>query len=558
MGEGGKDRSSGAIRIVQLAMRERFRAIVGIMNPSPKAPLRPGLKASAVLLVVLLVGINGLAIGTLVVARSRADAALRDELGRRAEEHARAVRADLASIRGDLLFLSRSPSFLRLADLSGASADADAYRLRWTRLDAEGAALLFLRSHPGVERLVAVGGDGTPLLAAGRRGGAPIVLPAGTPGAPRPGRAVVPPVDAAAEARVFVDLAPDRLLHDRASGGVGLTLVEGRADEAAGADRAARAAPLRAVVPVQDDSWEPPIDWRLAAQGTESGLMSSMEHLASDYRNTVVLNVALIAFTALLGWTALREVREVARLEAERRQAERVRELELGLLHTDRLASLGRMAASIAHEINNPLEGMRNYLELAADDLRHGDADSARRHLDNVQEGLDRVAAIVRSTLRHADAGRAPKEAMDLRAVVERTVEFARENPKAVGTEIHGPGPSAAVTVHGNSTTLGQLVLNLVLNACEAQAGTGHVHVRVEANGADGIVRVDDEGPGLPADEVDRVFEPFYSTKGSTGLGLFLCHGIAEDHGGRLTAANRPEGGARLELRIPLATGESS
>ena len=499
------------------------------------------------LLVVLLLGINGLAIGSLITARGRTDEAAREELQRRAAEQVRTLEAELAAIRGDLLFLSRSPSFLRLA---APDDPPDPYRQRWSRLDAEGASLLFLRAHAGVDRLAAEDGAGRPMLAAGRRGGAPIVLPAGSPGA-RPDRSVVPPVPAAAETRVYADLAPDRLLEGLAAGGIAWTLEE---------DAASRAAPtddrLRVSVPVRDDAWEPPLEWTLTAVANESGLLSSMEHLAEDYRNTVLLNVALILFTGLLAWTALREVREVARLEAERRQAERVRELELGLLHSDRLASLGRMAAGIAHEINNPLEGMRNYLQLAVEDLRQGEAESAGRHLDNVREGHDRVAAIVRSTLRHADADRAPKEPLDLTEVAQRTVDFARDNPKASGVEIRGPGAGRSVPVRGSSTTLGQLILNLVLNACEAQEGSGRVDVTVEAVDGEGVVRVDDDGPGLPADR-DRVFEPFYSTKGSTGLGLFLCHAIAEDHGGRLTARNRDGGGARLELRLPLASGDT-
>jgi signal transduction histidine kinase len=511
---------------------------------------RPGFRSTAALLVALLLGINALAIGTVIAARGRAKAHAGAELERRTENHARALEAALASTRSDLLFLGQSGSLRRLADSAG---DPDPYRQRWGRLDAEAAVLLFLRSHPEIERLVAVGADAAVLVAVGRRGGAPIAVPAPPAGA-RPTRSPLRP-DADSGLRLLVDLSPSGLLEKIAAGDAAYDLRDRAADPpSAGAS----GGELASAAQVRDPGWTPAIEWTLRSRQAEGDLLGSVEHLASDFRNTVILNVALVVLASLLGWLALRDVRAVERLKAEQKNLAKVRELELGLMHRDRLASLGRIAAGIAHEINNPLEGMSNYLRLTEDDLAQGDADAARRHLAGAGRGLERVAAIVRQTLAQAGDGRGAMARIDLRSVVQRSVDFARDDPKMQSIELRAAPVEDPVPVLANATTLGQLVLNLILNACEAQPDGGEVNVRVGAAEGRASLTVEDRGPGLAPGDVERVFEPFFSTKGSTGLGLFLCHTIATDHGGSLRAGNREGGGARFVLELPLAAREGA
>jgi len=104
----------------------------------------------------------------------------------------------------------------------------------------------------------------------------------------------------------------------------------------------------------------------------------------------------------------------------------------------------------------------------------------------------------------------------------------------------------------GNQVLLGQVFLNLALNACEAQPHGGEVKVVVFAEeGGWAVVEFADRGPGIAPGDAERIFEPFYSTKGSTGLGLSICHAIARQHGGSLSASDRPGGGASFVLRLP-------
>lgn len=507
---------------------------------------------TAVSVLAVLLALNAVAIGTLVTARGRAKDAAARELRVRAERHAAALEASLAATRGDLLFLAQSRSIRRLLDVDALD---DPYRDRWDRLDAGAAGLLFLRSHPEIERLVVAGPGDDVLIAVGRRGGVPITLPL-PPAGDRPLHSPHAPTRAPLDVRLLVDLSPDELLRRLATGHETYEL-RARALPDSGSADAARAV-VTADVPVLAADWDPPIAWTLRSRQTPGDLTGSLEHLARDFRNTVLLNVVLVALASILGWLAFREVRTVERLKAEQRNLARVRELELGLMHRDRLASLGRITAGIAHEINNPLEGMSNYLRLVEDDLAESDTGAARAHLAGVNQGLEHVAGIVRQTLARAGDGRGAKETLDLRHVVRRTITFAREDPKLRGVALREISPTEGVPVLGNATTLGQLVLNLILNAGEAQPDGGEVEIHTAKAEGRAVLTVADRGPGFGHSDTERVFEPFFSTKGSTGLGLFLCHAIADDHGGTLTAENREGGGATVVLALPLARSEVS
>ena len=106
------------------------------------------------------------------------------------------------------------------------------------------------------------------------------------------------------------------------------------------------------------------------------------------------------------------------------------------------------------------------------------------------------------------------------------------------------------LVVRGSDVALGQVVLNLVLNACEAQPGGGEVRVTARREGDGVLIEVADRGPGVPPGEVERIFEPFYSTKRSTGLGLSVCHSIVRQHDGELSVDERKGGGAAFRIRL--------
>ncbi|HUF78322.1 MAG TPA: ATP-binding protein, partial [Thermoanaerobaculia bacterium] len=307
---------------------------------------------------------------------------------------------------------------------------------------------------------------------------------------------------------------------------------------------------------VADDRWSPPIRWTLVRREHGGRLVQSLERLAGRYRTTVLVNVAVMSLTLVLGLVAFRHARRAARAEAESRHQAQVRELERQIRHSERLASLGRLSAGIAHEINNPLEGMRNYLALLGEDLERGDSAEAARLVPRVREGLERIAAIVRQVLHFGDPGRAPSRPVDLDGVARDTLELVRADRRFEAVTLRIDLTLGTTSpVQGDPATLGQLVLNLVLNACHAQPGGGEVSVSTERRDGRAVLTVADRGPGFSAEALEHLFEPFFSTRGSTGLGLAVVHGIAAEHGGTIRGENREGGGARVVVELPLATG---
>jgi signal transduction histidine kinase len=269
------------------------------------------------------------------------------------------------------------------------------------------------------------------------------------------------------------------------------------------------------------------------------------------YRATLGLNLAAMLCALVLGILALRETARRERVEAQSHEEIRVRELERQLFHAERLTTVGRLAAGIAHEINNPLEGMANYLSLARGDVARGDSVSAARRLDSVGQGLERAAGIVRQVLAHADPATAPKTPVDLNQILAETVDFVRSRPEFGAILFEQELVAGRLMALGSPIMLGQVASNLVINACEAQPRGGEVCVRSAREGGRVVLEVADRGPGVAEADRQRIFEPFFSTKDSTGLGLSVCHSIARQHGGELLTVPRSGGGAVFRLLLP-------
>jgi signal transduction histidine kinase len=262
-----------------------------------------------------------------------------------------------------------------------------------------------------------------------------------------------------------------------------------------------------------------------------------------------------MAFTLLLGGLALFEARRRERMESRAREEGRVRELERQLFHAERLTTVGRLAAGIAHEINNPLEGMANWLSLAHQSLEYGDIRAAQLHVQRVREGLDRAAGIVRQVLAHSDPAKAPHEPTDLNAILRETHDFVRSRKEFGAVAFATDLVAGALLVSGSRVMLGQVAVNLILNACEAQPKGGEVRLMSRREGRQVVVEFADRGPGIAEADRERIFEPFFSTKDSTGLGLSICHSIVRQHRGELLAEPRPGGGTVFRMTLPALEG---
>jgi signal transduction histidine kinase len=233
------------------------------------------------------------------------------------------------------------------------------------------------------------------------------------------------------------------------------------------------------------------------------------------------------------------------------RDRTREREIEHELAVRERLSSLGLLTAGVAHEINNPLEGIGNHVKLLE---REGLApEERRRHLELVRHGFERIRDLVRDLLRFARPAGSRGE-VDLAPVVERARRLAAFSERFRGVEVSVQGLETPLVVLGDAGRLEQIVFNLLLNAATAMGGRGRIAITaVRGAHEPGWVElsVADEGPGVPPADLERIFDPFFTTSGGTGLGLSIAYGIAQAHGGSLLVRNRPQGGAEFTLRLP-------
>ena len=223
--------------------------------------------------------------------------------------------------------------------------------------------------------------------------------------------------------------------------------------------------------------------------------------------------------------------------------------------HLDRVATIGETAASVAHELRNPLQA----IELCAKLLTTADEDRRHQLVEMLMRASANMTEIVRRTLSFSRREAENIEPVCMADVVEGAFSFveAQLNRSRIRVSLE-LGTSSYV--NGNKVELGQVVLNLLTNAADAieQGAPDSPLVRIEVRDeTDEVVTiVEDNGPGLPVGAIDSVFDPFYTTKREgVGLGLGICRRIVDEHGGILRAENygsHGKGGARFTLRLPM------
>jgi len=217
------------------------------------------------------------------------------------------------------------------------------------------------------------------------------------------------------------------------------------------------------------------------------------------------------------------------------------REMEARVRRTEHLASLATFSAGVAHEIRNPLNAATLHLTLLGRLLkgREPDLEGAREAAGIASSEILRVSQLLQDFLQFARPIALRRGPADLRRICDDIAALCSVEASASGVEIMVTG-DAAIEANVDEQRLRQVLLNLVRNAMEAVGSGGHVRIDVVAEGRRARLRVEDDGPGLAADEV-RIFQPFFTTKEKgTGLGLAITHRIVTDHGGDISVESRP------------------
>ncbi len=228
--------------------------------------------------------------------------------------------------------------------------------------------------------------------------------------------------------------------------------------------------------------------------------------------------------------------------------------MEQTLKEKERLASLGMLAAGVAHEVNTPLTGISSYAQLLLSDVDENDP--SYEILKKMERQTFRAAQIVNNLLEFARNRRDELSPLHLETVIDECLSLLEERAAAAGVELVWQPTGLTAKVLGHEGELHQVFTNLVVNAIDAMAADGgRVTVEVETDERRVRARVSDTGPGIPPERLERIFHPFFSsklTKGGTGLGLAITYNVVRRHGGEIRAENQPDGcGCTFTIELP-------
>ena len=245
--------------------------------------------------------------------------------------------------------------------------------------------------------------------------------------------------------------------------------------------------------------------------------------------------------------TIFTDLREKLRLE------DRLVEARMQVVQSDKLAGLGRMAAGIAHEINNPLTGIMVYADLLRDQLPEGDP--TRADLDCILEDAERCQDIVKGLLDYSRQSEVQIEELDLNQIIDDAFNLIRDDSVFLKMRIDRNFHFGPLPIQGDPKLLRQVFINLIMNAVDAMEGQGRLKVTtgIDEQGWR-FAEVCDSGPGISPEDLERIFDPFYTTKGvgkGTGLGLSVVYGVLNSHGGSISIKETSSAGTTFLVRLP-------
>jgi two-component system NtrC family sensor kinase len=227
--------------------------------------------------------------------------------------------------------------------------------------------------------------------------------------------------------------------------------------------------------------------------------------------------------------------------------------LERELQDKERLASLGLLAAGVAHEVNTPLTGISSYAQLLLSETDENDP--KYKLLKKMEQQTFRASSLVNNLLDLIAQRPRTREMVNVPDLVQKTVALHEDLLKPKNISVH-VAPLPDLQVRGNFHDLQQVLTNIILNARDAVSQSGNIWIGVEDGGERVAIRIRDDGKGIAADMIDRIFDPLVTTKrgqGGTGLGLAISRRIVNANDGEISVESKPGQGAEFTVSLPLA-----
>lgn len=242
------------------------------------------------------------------------------------------------------------------------------------------------------------------------------------------------------------------------------------------------------------------------------------------------------------------------------KRTQELKDAQFQLLHTEKLAAVGRIAATVAHEINNPLTGVFTYIKLMERRIEEGkngayDMEKFREYLSTMSREVQRTSAIVQNLLDFTRPKDLSRKMVNLNSLVEESINIVK-NKLAISNITLEKKMEPLPDIPADAAQMKQVFINLIINACEAMEGGGALTItsRHDRERNTETVVFADTGPGISDEELPRVFDPFYTTKEKgTGLGLSVVYGIVTRHNGRIEVKSKPGSGTQMVIILPTS-----
>jgi signal transduction histidine kinase len=287
--------------------------------------------------------------------------------------------------------------------------------------------------------------------------------------------------------------------------------------------------------------------------GRVLGVVEIVQDLSEDYKAIFRIQIlVVITCTVLMGALFIVLVFVVKRGEGiiQKRAMERLR-LKERLSHAERLSSMGEMAAGISHEIRNPLGIIRSSAELLK--KKAAKIDPQNTIPDIIVEEASRLNSIITDFINYAKPRNPNIAACRVEEVIEKNITFLAAQIKEQGYVIKKNYQNSLPEIMADSNLLYQSFLNIFINAMQAMPNGGRILVEVSSSDHLVTVHIDDEGQGIPPENLKKIWDPFFTTKETgTGLGLGIVKNIVESHGGSIQVVNRPVRGARVTIELSV------